>query len=98
MNAAHTPGPWPVRATPESSYGDFAVQIGRDYVSLFNEADAHLIGAAPDLLEQARCNSGILLALSLHLEGVVSAKVCADIKARIEKTNAAILAATGGAA
>jgi len=46
-----TAGPWVVRATPESSYGDFAVQIGKDYVNLHNEGDAKLIAAAPKLLE-----------------------------------------------
>jgi hypothetical protein len=50
MSAAHTPGPWRAIKTPESTYFDDQVQIGRDRVGVYSEADARLIAEAPELL------------------------------------------------
>ena len=63
MSAQHTPGPWAVRATPESSYQDFIVQAGKWAIASIDtctstdieKANARLIAAAPDLLA-ALCN------------------------------------------
>lgn len=57
MIKGHTPGPWQVRETPESSNQSFVVQVGRCRVSVSTDndlADATLIAAAPDLLEALR--------------------------------------------
>ena len=49
--SAHTPGPWIVKATPESSNQNFIVQVGKDRVPVWSEANARLIAAAPNLYE-----------------------------------------------
>lgn len=73
--SAHTPKPWTMRAAPESSYGDFAVQIGRDYVNLHNEGDAKLIAAAPQLLEALQAATDALEILRRG-HGVVVSEAC----------------------
>ena len=58
MNAAHTPGPWAVRPTPESSHQDFIVEAGKWSIASIDhcasiaieKANACLIAAAPELL------------------------------------------------
>ena len=47
----YTPGPWVPIRTPESTYFDYQIRIGRDRVGVYSEADSRLIAAAPDLLE-----------------------------------------------
>ena len=62
MNTAHTPGPWAVRATPESSHQDFIVEAGKWSIASIDhcasiaieKANARLIAAAPDLLAGLR--------------------------------------------
>lgn len=52
MSAKHTPGPWSVKESPESSYGDHnKVYIGKTYINVDGEANAKLIAAAPELFE-----------------------------------------------
>lgn len=56
MSAQHTPGPWLVRATPESSNQDFIVSDGKYAVASIDycdesDANACLIAAAPELLK-----------------------------------------------
>lgn len=55
MSTKHTPGPWSVKETPESSHQDWIVtdDKGRRICALYTgggSADANLIAAAPDLL------------------------------------------------
>ena len=67
----HTPGPWTVRATPESSNQDFIVCAGRHQIapvqySENSEADATLIAAAPDLLAALRSLLDALPSATTH--------------------------------
>ena len=59
------------------------------------EANARLIAAAPELLEEAENNLAILKALLTKFEGMVSGQVCGHIHARIAATEATIAKATG---
>lgn len=54
----HTPGPWAVRPIPNPGLVDhtgYAIDFNEDQEQVvdfvYEEADAHLIAAAPDLLE-----------------------------------------------
>lgn len=89
---AHTPGPWSMRATPESSNHDFAVDIGRDYVGLFVEADARLIAAAPELLEALQ--DAIAAVKVFH--GPVAWDTYWNHSPECKRWRAAIAKATGG--
>lgn len=55
MTAAHTPGPWFARKDPNSlDNDDWCVGTGPeniDKVAVCSACDAHLIAAAPDLLD-----------------------------------------------
>ena len=55
MTAAHTPGPWFARKDPNAlDNDDWCVGTGPeniDKVAVCSACDAHLIAAAPDLLE-----------------------------------------------
>lgn len=55
--AQHTPGPWAVEETPNSSNQNYVVKVGRCRVSVYtdnDEADARLIAAAPKMLAALR--------------------------------------------
>jgi hypothetical protein len=73
----HTPGPWTYRATPESLYTEYAVQMGRIHYGVYKLADARLIAAAPELLaeleqlEQAFSNSH---SLDYRIKALASAR------------------------
>jgi hypothetical protein len=58
---AHTPGPWEVKETPESSFQNWIVLAGRFRIVNVDgrrdseaEANAYLIAAAPNLLAALR--------------------------------------------
>lgn len=89
-SATHTPGPWTHNATAGDH--DFAVYpeaTGRDVALVrdFNEANARLIAAAPELL---RCLTG-LTGLAAMRPGHLQ-----DYKAAVIEARAAIAKATGG--
>ncbi len=111
MSAQHTTGPWGVfediggalavhaRALAIANVVECDEQPGEVFeFGPVSMANARLIAAAPELLEAAEANSGILQALLVHLQGAISDKVCADIRERISATDAAIAKATGSAA
>jgi hypothetical protein len=59
MNTKHTPGPWIATVQPGQVVGvhtyTHQVMYGDDCIaSLLTEADAHLISAAPDLLDACK--------------------------------------------
>lgn len=96
--ARHTPGPWKVFICEETQI------IGQDgwhiaTVDEWNEeyhghgadeANAHLIAAAPDLLQNARHNLAILTNLLHDLERIAGAPVLKGIRRQIDETRAAI--------
>jgi hypothetical protein len=92
----HTPGPWiifdmdqEVGVTPENGKGDIAHCSGFDSNRFHSEevANAHLIAAAPDLLE------ALVLLLQVN-DGVPMLGI--EASKRIESARAAIAKAKGG--
>jgi len=90
MSAQHTPGPWWV---VDMGFGDFEVDHARGCVcevraaNIHAEGDAHLIAAAPDLLEAGqRAHTALVVDADEEHVDVVAA------------LGAAIRRATGGAA
>ena len=49
----HTPGPWGVTAAMKTSAWGVCAPSGQIVKDIFQQTDAHLIAAAPDLLEAA---------------------------------------------
>lgn len=97
MSAQHTQGPWAVEETPNSSNQNYVVKVGRCRVSVYtdnDEADAHLIAAAPDMLDALRDAATLLNAIAPLMERQGSH----DYRHGANLVAAAIAKATGNAA
>lgn len=85
MKTQHTPGPWEVRWSERGKYWFIDYEQGGEGYTITPLAcgtdDAHLIGAAPDLLELAR---QIVLAAEQG-EGKIPSDIVAGAKAAIVK-------------
>lgn len=88
----HTPGPWMVRPVPNpclSGHTGYAIDFNEDQEQVvdfvYEEADAHLIAAAPDLLEALEMAMEIGDQCSRGFLGKFQAKARAAIaKARVK--------------
>lgn len=80
--AAHPPGPWPLKVLPGDSYKLTLITAqGNHYATTFDPSAAHLIAAAPDLLEAARAGLDTLVALGKENWGAVERLRAAIAKA-----------------
>ena len=83
----HTPGPWVVTQDNKGSLDDYCIGTGQriDEVATCSKRDAHLIAAAPDLLES--------LELALEYMGYHNGEY--DCQDKLDLINAAIAKAKG---
>ena len=94
--SAHTPGPWVARPDPNACLeDDWCVGIGDslaniDKVAVCSKQDAHLIAAAPDLLEALKYCRQKIEYMRTHGEWYSPGRAT-------EMAEAAIAKATGGA-
>ena len=102
MNAAHTPGPWKVETAQRgfviaATHIDYDMAVVRDVGNENNEANAHLIAAAPDLLEAAKLVVAWYEAEDDHSKADFRQRMqmCRDSE---DALRSAIAKATGGAA
>lgn len=93
MNAKHTEGPWEIRGFHGAvekigpvNDKDVTVAMMPHWDTHIPEklANARLIAQAPAMLAELEQCGGILLALRIMLDGVVSQKVASDIQARMD--------------
>ena len=86
----HTPGPWGVLPyTSAGEFGDYAIVCDtreRDIAAVEEEADAQLIGAAPEMLEALKRAEPALwmVATSGSKEGIFIHQICKYAIAKAE--------------
>lgn len=100
----HTPGPWMVRATKGAGWPTqvgYAIDFNADQEQVvdfvYEEADARLIAAAPELLEALEYALPYLEACVPRPRNGINADGSVDVNC-VDRARAAIAKATGGEA
>lgn len=97
MSAAkHTPGPWRVDDHPRREYPRVTDARGRFIADCDTDADAHLIAAAPELLQELKHAAELLVSLSTECRTACLDGELVDTLAAAERFDNLIAKATGG--